>query len=213
MKVSHSMCQRVMVAISILVSLTVCAQGALAHHPLDGRLPSTWLEGFLSGLAHPILGIDHLAFVIALGLVTSVIQWGQLLPIYFLVAAMLGTGLHLQSVDLPGNEAMVAFSVILLGSILAVGQRLPFGAVAIFGAIAGLLHGYAYGEAIVGAQTTALVSYLIGFTTIQAVIALGVWAIARKTQQVANTPQSWVRLVGSGICGIGIAVLANQILG
>jgi len=32
--------------------------------------------------------------------------------------------------------------------------------------IAGIFHGYAYGESIIGARVAALVAYLIGFTVI-----------------------------------------------
>ncbi|MEB3294121.1 MAG: HupE/UreJ family protein [Synechococcales bacterium] len=213
MRLSRTMAQRTTLAIATLASLPLLGSAASAHHAMDGQLPTNALQGFLSGLAHPILGIDHFAFIVALGLVAAIVRRGQLLPIFFLVTAMVGTGLHLQQVDVPGSELLIAGSVILLGSILGVGKQLSFSWLAILGAIAGLFHGYAYGESIVGAQTTALVSYLVGFTVMQAMIALGVWAIARKTQQVAEQPQFWVRYIGSGICGIGIAALANQILG
>ena len=49
----------------IAVLSTTSAQ---AHHVMDGMLPSTFVEGLLSGLGHPIIGPDHFAFVVAVGL-------------------------------------------------------------------------------------------------------------------------------------------------
>ena len=40
---------------------------ALAHHPMGGRMPATFTDGLLSGLGHPIIGLDHLAAVLAIG--------------------------------------------------------------------------------------------------------------------------------------------------
>ena len=38
---------------------------ANAHHAMDSALPGNLLQGFVSGLAHPVIGLDHLLFVIA----------------------------------------------------------------------------------------------------------------------------------------------------
>ena len=55
----------------IVVSLTsLFASGlAFAHHPLNGMPMETFLHGVLSGIGHPLLGSDHLAFILLVGLV------------------------------------------------------------------------------------------------------------------------------------------------
>ncbi|VEP17320.1 hypothetical protein H1P_590012 [Hyella patelloides LEGE 07179] len=55
-------------AIAFGLIFLVMVQPTLAHHPFDGRTPASFVEGFLSGLGHPIVGLDHFAFVIAVGL-------------------------------------------------------------------------------------------------------------------------------------------------
>ena len=40
---------------------------ALAHHVMGGRMPASFSEGLLSGFGHPIIGLDHLAAVLAVG--------------------------------------------------------------------------------------------------------------------------------------------------
>ena len=44
---------------------------AFAHHAMGGRLPSTFFEELLSGLAHPVIGLDHLSALIAIGLLSA----------------------------------------------------------------------------------------------------------------------------------------------
>ena len=44
-----------------LVVLTLSTTDAFAHHVMGGRMPATFTEGILSGLGHPIIGLDHLA--------------------------------------------------------------------------------------------------------------------------------------------------------
>src|SRR5262249_61127194 len=56
----------VVVAAQILVP---CIPPASAHHLMGGKLPGNAWEGFLSGLGHPIIGPDHFAFVVGVGLI------------------------------------------------------------------------------------------------------------------------------------------------
>ena len=70
-------------AIALGFSLLVVASPAAAHHPLGGGVPSNFFEGFLSGLAHPVIGFDHLAFIVAIGLVAALKPQGWLMPIAF----------------------------------------------------------------------------------------------------------------------------------
>ena len=50
-----------------LAALFFAAEPALAHHVMGGRMPATFGQGFLSGLGHPVIGLDHLAAVVAVG--------------------------------------------------------------------------------------------------------------------------------------------------
>jgi len=65
-------------------------------------------------------------------------------------------------VQLPLIEIVVALSVLLAGFLIASGLRLSVPTWSAFFAAAGLLHGYAFGEAIYGAETSSLSAYLIG---------------------------------------------------
>ncbi|MEL6928487.1 MAG: HupE/UreJ family protein [Cyanobacteria bacterium J06600_6] len=141
---------------------------ALAHHPNGGEIPSTFTQGLLSGSGHPVIGIDHLVFVIAIGLLAALRpKLGMVIPTAFVVATAVGTIIHLQSVDLPAAELIISASVLVMGIFLAQAKQTNIGILAALGAIAGVFHGYAYGESIVGAETVALGAYMFGFCSIQ----------------------------------------------
>ncbi|MGB0926172.1 MAG: HupE/UreJ family protein, partial [Pikeienuella sp.] len=54
-------------ALLIASAAAMAATPALAHHPLGGMPMETFAHGVLSGIGHPLLGFDHLFFVLAVG--------------------------------------------------------------------------------------------------------------------------------------------------
>ena len=156
------------VGISLLL-----ASPAEAHHMTGGRLPATQFEGLMSGLAHPIIGLDHLLALVAIGMLCAWFARGRLLAAIFALSGLLGTGLHLMRVTIPAGELIVAVTVVVFGILVvaqsrrrAEGASIPAWLMPLIAA-GGVFHGYAYGESIVGAQRGPLVAYLIGFTIIQ----------------------------------------------
>ncbi|HCF29406.1 MAG TPA: urease accessory protein UreJ [Cyanobacteria bacterium UBA11049] len=201
----------VAIAAIIWVGFFSLPQPALAHHALGGKIPSNFFEGFISGLAHPLIGLDHFAFVMAIGLLASGRIRGALLPAGFIIAAMAGVGIHLLKLNLPANESAIAISVIAFGAMLVVQNRPNWIVLAFLAAIAGLFHGYAYGESIVGAQMTPLFAYLLGFSLIQYGVALVAYAIGNAVLNTNSLP--WLRLAGLAICSIGVVFLTSSIMG
>ena len=197
----------VLLAVSALLLLPL---PSLAHHPMEGRVPATFAEGFLSGLAHPVIGLDHLAFVVAVGLLAAVSAWGAAIPVAFVVAAMVGTGLHLAEITLPAAELVIAASVLGFGVLLALKDRPQSAVIVGLAAVAGLFHGFAYGEAIFGAQTMPLVAYLAGFTAVQLGIAIAAFLVGR--QLVQRSTALLVQRAGLVICGVGATCLATALL-
>ena len=188
------------------------ATPALAHHPLGGRIPGNFFEGFMSGLAHPVIGLDHLAFIVAVGFLSALNPGKLWLPLSFVLAALGGTGLHLMKFNIPAVEVGVALSVLIFGLLLAARRTPDPRAVVLMGSLAGLLHGYAYGEAIIGAQMTPLTAYLTGFTAIQLAIALGVNQLSQKLMAGSQSMAWPSRVAGFAIAGIGIVFLSRALL-
>lgn len=153
---------------------------AAAHHPMGGATPGTLMEGLLSGLGHPIIGIDHLLFILAVGVTAFYFGQRVLMIAALLAGALVGTLLHVQWPGFPYHDVLVAISLILLGVLMVRRDAFLSRAVAAWlFAASGIAHGYAYGEAIVGAEATPLLAYLAGFTLIQLAIAFGAYAVTR----------------------------------
>lgn len=203
--------------VGILILETLISSPASAHHPLDGRLPANLFEGMMSGFGHPVIGFDHLAFVIASGLIALGITGGVMIPIAFVVATAMGAGIHLASIDLPLPEIFIAASVVLFGVLLVLRgkkqqDRNYVLIISSLAGLAGLFHGFAYGEGIFGAEATPLMAYLIGFTIVQLAISLSVYFFATKLSKTISVKYI-TRLTGFAIAAIGMVFLSSAITG
>jgi urease accessory protein len=187
----------------------VAATPALAHHAMDGQTPSTFVQGLLSGLGHPVIGLDHLAALIGVGLVSSRFARGLTLPAFWVVAMAAGVGLHLASADLPYAELLVALSVVVIGIAATMRSTLPYAAIATLFAIGGAVHGYALGESIVGAESTPLAAYLIGLVVVQTALTTGIaFAAQRLAKSSFQVPSLQLRLAGMAVALAGAATFA-----
>ena len=188
---------------------SILAGPAFAHHVMGGKMPVTFGDGFLSGLGHPVIGLDHFAAVVAVGCLAAAHPKGWGLVVGFVVAMMAGVGAHLQGASVPGAELIVAGSVIGLGAIMATHRQLSAAVALVLFVAVGWVHGYALGESIFGAEQTPLVAYPVGLAVIQSAIAL---AAMRVAQLLMQGDALRLRLIGAGIAGIGIAVLVQQVV-
>ena len=194
--------------IAAFALVLVAATAAQAHHPMDGQTPTTFWHGLLSGFGHPVIGLDHFAFIIAVGLASLALPGRFFMPAAFLVATAAGTLLHVNGMSLPAAELVIAGSVALLGALLIAQAKLPVWAYAALFAVAGLFHGYAYGEAVFGAETTPIVAYLMGFVVMQYAIAVGAMMLAERLSRSGGLERAMlVRVAGGVVAGIGVAFL------
>jgi urease accessory protein len=198
--------------LTVVGPLLLCAP-ALAHHPFGSEAPANAIEGFLSGIGHPVIGLDHLAFVITAGLLAAIFNRGLLIPVAFVITSLLGTIVHLLNVNLPAPEFFISASVLVFGLLLAMKNSLPSEIMIALAAVAGLFHGYAYGEAVVGAGMPSLLAYLLGFSTIQMVIAVSVYLAAKQLGANSNVKPLNLRFAGFTLTGIGAAFLSATALG
>jgi len=142
---------------SLCITLLVYAQAAQAH------VNKGEAAGFLSGLKHPISGLDHVVAMIAVGL------WGAqlgapaiwVLPVAFPMVMACGGMLGLLGVPLPGIEIGIAASAILLGAAVMMELRPPIAVAAVLVGFFAIFHGYAHGSELPAGQSGLL--YSIGF--------------------------------------------------
>lgn len=191
-------------AMLVLALGLTAAAPALAHHPMGGTTPATLVQGLLSGFGHPIIGIDHLAAIVAVGVLAAALPRAVVLPIAFVLASLVGVAVHVAAIDVPAAELAIAVSVMALG-ILLLGGVLPRPPVIVtLGAVAGFFHGYAFGESIIGAEPTPLVAYLVGLAVVQIGIALAAMVAAR------SATAAWLpRAAGALVLAVGLVALAS----
>ena len=183
-------------------ALVFSAAPVVAHHPLAGLPMETGGQSLLSGVAHPLLGFDHLFFVLAVG-VAAVLAGRRLGgPLVYVGAMLAGCGLALAGLSLPLAEAVIAASLLVLGGLILSGRALGPGAVPVLFAGFGLFHGAAFAEAIVGVEAAAPVTvqlgYLLGLGVVQYALALGAGVVA------AGARAERVRLAGAMVAGVGL---------
>ena len=139
------------------LALLASAAPALAHvQPGEA-------QRLLTGLSHPVSGLDHVLAMISVGL------WGAqlgspavwLLPVTFPMVMAVGGFLGLVGIDLPGVEIGIALSVLLLGLMVAIeGRPALVAAAALVGAFA-IFHGHAHGTELPPGQSG--LAYSLGF--------------------------------------------------
>ena len=185
------------------LGLAACPGIALAHHFMGNDVPRTFVEGFLSGLGHPLIGLDHLAFIVAAGFFLALIPRGAWGIAALIGGSLAGAALHLAGLDVPGSEAAVALSVVLIGGLVIARRRIDFDWVMGGIAIAGMLHGHAYAESIFGAEPAPLVAYLLGFSVIQLALASAAFLIHR------HLPKQVSMAVGAAVGAIGLMFLVG----
>lgn len=195
--------------IAFVLATFAFAEPAFAHHLMGGHQATTFGQGLLSGLGHPVIGVDHFAAVVAIGCLASAQRSGVISVIGYIVAMMCGVALHLMGTTVPAAELLVALSVLFLGAIVVWRRDMAVGAALTLFALVGLIHGYALGESIYGAERTPLAAYLIGLAVIQSVVALGAMTICKAAMKRSDPVM--VRLIGAGVVGVGIAVIVGQI--
>src|SRR5262245_23996680 len=181
---------------------------------MDYGLPQTFLEGLLSGLGHPLIGVDHAAFIIASGFFLALVDRGMLGVLVLIGGTLAGAAMHLTGIDVPAGEIGVALSVILIGALVMARRKIELPALAAGLAVAGVLHGHAYAESIFGAEPTPLGAYLIGFSLIQLAVAGAAFWIHRR---IIAAREAWAKPVAVGLGGVvsavGIAFLVLNVAG
>ena len=201
---------RLLFRTALVAVLFLFTTSAFAHHVMGGQTPSTLVEGLLSGIGHPVIGPDHLAFLLAIGIAVGIAGLNLALPALFVIASAIGVMLHVNGIDVPGAEIIVACSVLLAGFLIARGRALAVWLWGALFAVAGLFHGYAFGESIVGAEASPLHAYLLGLVLIQSALTVGTALFARW--RGFDISELMPRLAGAAIVGVGLTALIGQVI-
>jgi urease accessory protein len=171
-------------ALALLAAALLLPAPALAH------VGDELHHGLMAGFLHPFSGADHLLAMVMLGLWAGLLGGAArlALPGAFLGAMAVGGALGMAGVVLPGVEAGILASVVVLGALTALAARLPLPAGLALAAACGLLHGHAHGVEMPGGAAAAF-GVLAGTAVLQAaglVLALPAAPWARRAAQLAG---------------------------
>lgn len=144
----------------------------------------------LSGLRHPVVGLDHLLATLAVGFWSAQQSDRQrwVLPISFILALLVGALWAGLDFVVPSIEPGIALSLLILGFLVSNTKRLSLLPAVILISVFALLHGYAHGS-----QMPALADesgYVLGFLlSTVGLLALGAkgakWLMLKTERQVA----------------------------
>ncbi len=199
----------------LAVALLLSTPTAFAHHPLDGQPLETFAHGLFSGVGHPILGYDHLFFIVLVGIAAVFTARRLLSPLAYIVAMLGGCLIAASGNVLPASELITAASLLVLGGIMLTGYHLKLSATLAFFALFGLFHGSAFGSFLVEQESAAglavLSGYLIGLGFTQYGLALLAGWICRKGWKATQPGALQPRLAAALITGAGLLLTLENI--
>lgn len=194
----HGLSSRLMLLVGVL------AIPGLAHaHPGHENM-----SGLVSGLGHPLFGLDHLLAMLAVGL------WGAqlggkarwLLPVLFVGVMLVGGSLAMLGLSVPAVEPGIIASVVVLGLFLLWARQVPLAVSAALVSVFALFHGVAHG-AEMPLEASAM-TYALGFAVATAGLHLlgllaGAWLQQRSWPVVS-------RIMGAVIGVVGLSMAAGM---
>lgn len=187
-----------------LLGLTLALTAPAFAHTGEGLA-----GGFAGGFVHPLLGPDHIAAMIAVGL------WGAflgapaiwLLPVVFPLVMAAGGVLGILGIPLPGIEFGIAASAVVLGLMVALAAKPHIAVAAVLVGAFAIFHGYAHGAELPdGADALA---YSLGFVIATGLLHLAGIAFGLLAHHPAG--RIAVRAAGSAIAIAGLVFLGRLI--
>jgi len=192
---------------SLFGALSLTATAVLVPSLAFAHSGGFHVHGFLSGVGHPLTGIDHLLAMMAVGAIAARTGGRAIVvvPSCFVAAMIAGALLGIAGVALPSLESGIALSLVVFGAMMALARPLPLAVAALLTALFALFHGNAHGLEI--PETASGIAYAVGF-----VVATS--ALHATGALAAMTLRRWpggIRTAGFGTSLVGVA-LAAQII-
>ena len=184
----------------LAVAVVVFASPASAH---VGQHLGFSISG---GFAHPFLGLDHLAAMVAVGL-WSALAGGKRLwvwPAAFVSAMLVGGCIGHAGVHLPEVEPVIAVSVIVLGLLVASGLKAPVPLGAALIAFFAVFHGHAHAAE---ALADGWGGYAAGFALATAVLHMAGISVGIGLQRMTGAAP--VRVLGVATAVLGVFILVS----
>jgi urease accessory protein len=185
---------------SRLATLLALPVTMLAYIPTaDAHSMGAEGAGFITGLAHPFMGLDHLLAMIAVGIWAAQTGGSAVwrLPLSFIVMMAVAALISASGFSLPTLEPLIAGSVVLLGLMVVFAIRLPINLSMLLVGLFAVFHGYAHGLEVPQASSASL--YGSGFvlaTALLHLIGIGLGKVAYRKHLLSRLTGSIITLAG-----------------
>lgn len=200
------MTNRRLAGLALAVLLLLCFP-SVAHAHDETKAAA----GFLDGLLHPVLGLDHFLAMLSVGIVSAQLGGRKIytIPALFVSAMIVGAIAGIYGRPWPFTEWGIALSVVVLGAAIATVREnsrgwMVMAVVALFGS----LHGHAHGLEL--PRSADPIYYAAGFVaSTSAIHLLGVGIGHLFTTRESFGPL--LRHMGSVMAGMGLMILISLI--
>ncbi len=160
--------------------------------------------GLMSGLIHPVFGLDHLLAMVSVGVISSQLGGKNIwrIPLIFVASMAFGGILGMFEIPLLFYEKGIAVSVILLGIGIAFANKSTSPLIiSIFVAFFGICHGFAHGIEIPKSISPTL--YTLGFlisTSVLHIVGLVIGEVLAMKELLLKT----LRIAGVIVGFVGV---------
>ncbi len=190
-----------------LVAAAAAAPGAVFAHTGLGDA-----QDALHGFMHPIGGLDHVLAMVAVGVVAAQLGGRALwaVPLSFVATMAIAGFLGMAGLTLPGPEAGIALSVMVLGAVISLRVRLPVIAAAAMVAVFAMFHGYSHGLEM--HETGSGVAFASGFVSATALLHLtGIGLGLALGRAEVSRGERIARAGGSALALAGVVLFAGSL--
>lgn len=187
----------------LFIAFSALSTGAGAHVGAHSHSHGDFTAGFL----HPLLGLDHLAAMVAVGVWSALaarragpgLLWG---PTGFAALLLAGAVLGMQGVSVPAVEPMIAASLLASGLLVASRLRVPGLVAALSVGVFAVFHGAAHGYELAGdgGAWKTLAGMLAATALLHCAGLAAGWALRQR-------PVWMARAAGAGVAAFGGALL------
>ena len=174
--------------------------------------------GFMAGLMHPVVGLDHLLAMVSVGIVSAQMGGRAIwsVPAAFVCVMGIGGFVGMQSYAFLEALAIITIiergiiaSVILLGLAIALDKKMPVWMAMLACGFFGFFHGFAHGTEIPDLVLSA--TYIGGFmlsTAFLHIAGVGIGEIARRVSNGTLV----LRYIGAVILGMGLHIAYEAVM-
>lgn len=172
---------------SSITAASVLPLSALAHVGSDGGGHHNFLDSLSHAIVHPFGGADHLAAMLAVGAWSALAfkqsgkAWAA--PVAFVALLIAGCLAGFAGLHVPAIEPMIAASVLVLGLLVMVQQKMAWGAAAGLAGVFAFFHGAAHGYELFEDAFAPAAGVIVGMAAGSAILHLAGMVVGHAVMQ------------------------------